>query len=81
MNNLKDFGSIANSIVQKAAGLGESIARNVTRFIRSSLPQNRPGSSSSFHAKNQKQRDGVQELGNLAIAAAIAGSSLLNSVG
>ena len=81
LKGLTDLGSIANSIVQRAAGLGESIASNVTRFISSRIPQARPGSSSFFQAKNQKQRDGVKELGNLAIAAVIAGSSLLKTVG
>ena len=81
MKGITNFGSVANSVVQKAADLGVSIASNVTRFIRSRIPQAKRGSSSFFQAKNQKQRDGVAELGNLAITAAIAGSSLLKSVG
>ena len=67
--------------MRTAADIGASISRNVTMFVRTQVPQTRPGTSSFFHAKNQKQRQGVQELGNLAIAAAVAGSTLQRAVG
>ena len=53
----------------------------MTRFIQSRILQAQTGSSSFFHAKNQKQRPGVQKLGRLAIDAVIAGYSLAKNVG
>ena len=76
-----DVRKISNSFVQKAVNIGESIANNVTRFIQSRILQAQTGSSSFFHAKNQKQRPGVQKLGRLAIDAVIAGYSLAKNVG
>ena len=67
--------------MQNAVNVGESIANNVTKFIRNRITQPRRGTSSFFHSKNQKQRDGVQKLGKLAIDAVITGFSLANSIG
>ena len=76
-----DVRSVSNSNVQRAVRVGESIANNVTQFIRNSVPKPRRGSSSFFHAKNQRQRPGVQRLSKLAIDAVIAGKAVANTIG
>ena len=76
-----DVRLVSNFNVQRAVNIGESIANNVTQFIRNRVPRSRRGSSSFFHAKNQRQRPGVKKLGQLAIDAVIAGKAVANTVG
>ena len=76
-----DVRSLSDIVVKTAVDVGESIANNVTQFIRNRLPQTKRGTSSSFHAKNQKQRSGVQRLAQLAIDAVIAGKTVASTVG
>ena len=76
-----DVRSASSSDIQKAVDIGESTANNVTQFIRNSVERASKGSSTFFHAKNQRQRPGVQQIGQLAINAAVAGKALANAFG
>ena len=76
-----DVRSVSNSDIQKALDIGESTANNVTQFIRNSVERASRGSSTFFHAKNQRQRPGVQQIGQLAINAAVTGKALANAFG
>lgn len=76
-----DVGTASNSDIQKAVDIGESIANNVTQFIRTSVKSANRGSSTFFHAKNQRQRPGVRQIGQLAINAAVTRKDLSNAYG
>ena len=76
-----DLSSISRSVVKMAADIGASMSNNVTIFVRSKVPQTLKGTPSFFHAKNQRQREGVQELGDSAITWAIAGLTLQRAMG
>ena len=73
--------SASSSDIQKAVDIGESTANNVTQFIKNSVERASRGSSTFFHAKNQRQRPGVQQIGQLAINAAVTGKALANAFG
>ena len=69
---------VHKSSLLKAIDLGLSTARNVSN-LKSTAPSTKPSSPSFFHAKNQKPRDDVQQLGNQAIHSAIVASYLSKS--
>ena len=62
----------------RAIDVGLSTARNVSK-LKNIAPLTERSSPSFFHARNQKPRDDVQQLGHLAIHSAMAASYLMET--
>ena len=66
---LRAIDLIQEPSFQRAIDLGLSTARNVSN-LKIIAPSTKPSSPSFFHARNQKPRDDVHQLGDLAIHSA-----------
>ena len=62
----------------RAIDVGLSTARNVSK-LKSIAPLTERSSPSFFHARNQKPRDDVQHLGDIAIHSAMTASYLMET--